>query len=70
MESDDWNWVTIPSDDIGALQSITVRRDNNGNAPDWYLDRVEVRSARFGTFGSAVFDRWIDSTSPFTVALI
>lgn len=70
MESDEWNWVTIPSDDIGALDSITVQRDNDGNAPDWYLDRIEVRSARFGTSGTAVFDRWIDSTSPFTVPLV
>jgi hypothetical protein len=70
MESDDWNWVTIPSEDIGALQSITVQRDNQGNAPDWYLDRIDVRSARFGTAGTAVFDRWIDSTSPFTVSLV
>ncbi len=70
MESDEWNWVTIPSDDIGVLQSITVQRDNHGNAPDWYLDRIDVRSARFGTFGSAVFDRWIDSTSPFNATLV
>lgn len=69
MESDDWNWVTIPSDDLGALQSITVQRDNDGNGPDWYLDRIEVRSARFGTSGIAIFDRWIGSTSPFTAAL-
>ncbi|MDB6010104.1 MAG: uncharacterized protein JWL65_2354 [Gammaproteobacteria bacterium] len=70
MESDEWNWVTISSDDIGVLQSITVQRDNHGNAPDWYLDRIEVRSARFGTSGTAVFDRWIDSTSPFVAALV
>lgn len=69
MESGEWNWVTIPSVDIGALQSITVQRDNQGNAPDWFLDRIDVRSARFGTFGSAVFNRWIDSTSPFNAPL-
>jgi hypothetical protein len=70
MESDYWNWVTIPSDSIGALHSITVQRDDQGNAPDWYLDRVDVRSARFGTAGTGVFNRWIDSTSPVTVALV
>jgi hypothetical protein len=70
MESGDWNWVTIPSDDLGALQSITVQRDNQGNAPDWYLDRIEVRSARFGTSRLAICDRWIDNTSPFTVPLV
>ncbi len=70
MESDDWNWVTIPTDDLGTLQSITVQRDNNGNGPDWFLDRIEVRSARFGTGGLAVFNRWIDNTSPFTEPLM
>ena len=35
MESDSTNWVTIESDDLGALQSITVQRDNSGNGPDW-----------------------------------
>jgi glycerophosphoryl diester phosphodiesterase len=66
MESDDWNWVSIPSDDLGSLQSLTVQRDNQGNGPDWFLDRIEVRSARFGTGGLAVFNRWIDTTSSFT----
>ncbi len=70
MESDEWNWVAIPSDDIDALKSITVRRDNDGNAPDWYLDRIEVRSAGFGTSGTAVFDCWIDTASPCTEALV
>lgn len=70
MEEDDWNWVTIPSDDLGALQSVTVQRDNQGNGPDWFLDRIEVRSARFGTSGLAIFDRWIDNTSPFTQPLV
>ena len=65
MESGAWNWVTIPSDDLGALQSVTVQRDDSGNAPDWHLDRIEVHSARFGTGGTAFFDRWIDSTAPF-----
>ena len=69
MESDDWNWVTIPSDDLGVLQSISVQRDDSGNAPDWHLDRIEVHSARFGTDSTAVFDRWIDTTSPFTEPL-
>jgi hypothetical protein len=49
MESDEWNWVTIPSDDIGALESITVQRDNHGNASDWFLDRsfFEVKQLSF-----------------------
>jgi hypothetical protein len=70
MESDLWNWVTIPSENLGALQSITVQRDNQGNGPDWFLDRIEVHSARFGTGGLAIFNRWIDTTSPFTVPIV
>ncbi|MEO5992464.1 MAG: PLAT/LH2 domain-containing protein [Arthrobacter sp.] len=70
MESDDWNWVTIPSGDLGALQTLTVQRDNDGNAPDWFLDRIEVHSARFGSSGTAIFDRDIDDTTPFTQPII
>jgi hypothetical protein len=46
MERDDWNAVTIQSADIGDLLSITVQRDNDGNGPDWYLDRILVQSYR------------------------
>jgi hypothetical protein len=70
MEQEESNWVTIASDDLGMLQSITVRRDNQGNAPDWYLDRITVRSHRFAAVAQAVFGRWIDSTSPFTEPLV
>jgi PLAT/LH2 domain len=69
MERDDWNFVTLPSPDLGALQSITVQRDDSGNGPDWFLDRIRVRSFRFGVSKEAVFNRWIDTTSPFTRAL-
>lgn len=69
MESDDWNWVTIPSADLGNLHTITVQRDNEGNGPDWYLDRIEIHSARYGTGGTAIFNRDIDTTSPFTQAI-
>jgi PLAT/LH2 domain len=70
METDDWNWVTIESDDLGALQTMTVQRDNSGNGPDWFLDRIDVRSARFGATATAVFNRDIDSTSPFSAPLL
>jgi hypothetical protein len=69
MESGSWNWVTLPSPDLGQLQSITVQRDDAGNAPDWHLDRIQVRGVRFGTSAQAVFDRWIDDTSPVTMPL-
>lgn len=70
MESDSWDWVTIPSDNLGALISVTVQRDNHGNAPDWFLDRIEIRSVRFGVNAHAVFNKWIDNTGPFTELLV
>ena len=27
-------------DYIGALQSVSIKRDNRGSAPDWYLEKV------------------------------
>jgi glycerophosphoryl diester phosphodiesterase len=69
MERNDWNYVTVPSDDLGTLQSITVQRDNQGNGPDWHLDTITVESDRYGTKLHAHFDCWIDSTAPFTRAL-
>lgn len=71
MERNDWNFVTLQSLGLGALQSITVQRDNKGNGPDWFLDRILVASFRFdGVSKRADFNRWIDSTSPFTQALV
>ncbi|MBC7592355.1 MAG: hypothetical protein H7288_00145 [Kineosporiaceae bacterium] len=66
MESDDWNWVTLSSPDLGTLQTLTVQRDNNGNGPDWYFDVIDIYSARYATGGTASFNRDIDTTSPFT----
>ena len=47
MESGDTNYVTIPSQDLGALQSITVSNDGTGNGPDWELLDIAVSSARY-----------------------
>jgi glycerophosphoryl diester phosphodiesterase len=69
MERDEWNYVTIPGPDIGQLVSITVQRDNDGNGPDWFLDKIIVRSFRYGVSRQAIFNRWIDNTSPVTLPL-
>jgi len=69
MERNERNFVTIPSRHLGALSSITVQRDRQGNAPDWLLRRILVRSHRYGVTSSAEFNCWIDSTAPFTRAL-
>jgi hypothetical protein len=47
MESGDTNYVTIPSMNLGTLQSITVTNDGTGNAPDWDLLDISVSSARY-----------------------
>ena len=70
MEQDAWDFVTLQSLNLGSLQSITVQRDDQGNAPDWFLDRILVNSSRYGVSKQANFGRWIDTTSPFTQLLI
>lgn len=70
MEQNAWDFVTIQSLNLGSLQSITVQRDNQGNAPDWFLDRILVNSFRYGVSKQANFGRWIDTTSPFTQSLV
>jgi glycerophosphoryl diester phosphodiesterase len=70
MERNDWNFVTVQSANIGELVSVIVQRDDSGTAPDWYLDRILVESSKYGVSKQAVFDRWIDTRSPFTEPLI
>jgi hypothetical protein len=67
MERDSTNFVTIESGDLGPLQSVTVRHDGAGNGPDWFLDSITVRSARFGVSAQASFNRWVESKAPVTV---
>ena len=62
--------MTLHSPDLGPLLTMTVQRDNQGNAPDWFLDKIEVQSARFGVLKTATFNRDIDSTAPFTAPLV
>lgn len=69
MERDAWDHVTIQSPDLGELKSIAVQRDDEGNAPDWFLDQIQVRSHRYGLSRRAVFNRWI-GTSVSTERLV
>jgi glycerophosphoryl diester phosphodiesterase len=59
MEAGGVNFVVLPSPDLGALRAITVQRDDNGNAPDWHLDSIEIQSYRFGVNHTALFNCWI-----------
>jgi len=64
MEQNAWNYVTMPSADLGELQSITVQRDDEGNAPDWYVGQIEITSSRYGVVRQSDFNRNLDSTNP------
>ena len=64
MERDAWNYVTLESGDLGPLRTITVQRDDQGNAPGWYLDRIVVESTCYGVSLGAGFACWIDRAEP------
>ena len=66
MERDSANKVVLPSPDLGELHSVTVQRDDSGNAPDWHVASIKVESMRYKRHGTASFDCWIDSTAPVT----
>lgn len=67
MEDGDTNYVSLPAPNLGTLQSVTVQRDDRGNAPDWFLDSIAVQSFRYKASVQAPFNCWINSTAPFTV---
>jgi glycerophosphoryl diester phosphodiesterase len=64
MERNAWNYVTFESPDLGPLHTITVQRDDQGNAPGWFLDRIVVESACYGVSLDADFRCWIDGAVP------
>jgi hypothetical protein len=66
MERDSVNFVVLASPDLGELHSMTVQRDDSGNAPDWHLASIVVESLRYRSQKTASFDCWIENTSQFT----
>ena len=64
MERNHVNYLVLQAPDLGDLISITVQRDDSGNAPDWWLDKIEVQSARYKQRKTAVFNCEIKSVSP------
>jgi glycerophosphoryl diester phosphodiesterase len=68
MEAGAWNYITLPSADLGALHSITVQRDSQGDGPNWFLDKITVETFR-GVMVQAVFDSLIGGNQPFTQPL-
>jgi hypothetical protein len=69
MTSGASNYLTLPSGDLGELRSITVQRNSVGQDQDWLLERIQVESFRYGVSKQAGFNRWIDSTAPFSQPL-
>jgi hypothetical protein len=69
MERGQTNNVTIQGPDLGSLVSCTVQRDNSGNAPGWYIERIDVQSSTYQTSGTALFKGWINTTGPFKVPI-
>jgi hypothetical protein len=47
FEADNYDWVTIPSKDIGPLESITIKDLGGALNPDWRIAEVHVSSARY-----------------------
>ncbi len=70
METNQVNYVTVPSTDLSELLSITVQRDNSGNAPDWCLNRIVVTSTFFHGSKVAIFNLEIDSKTPVTQSFL
>lgn len=62
FEADNVNYVTIFGD-VGTPKKLRVWRDDKGNAPGWYLDRIGVTKTKGSSPAMAtktvVFDQWI-----------
>jgi hypothetical protein len=69
FEANSWTFVTIPSGDLGPLHTLSVQSSGSGNAPEWYLEKVEIASHRYQASGVATFNRWIETTKPCTVPI-
>jgi hypothetical protein len=63
MERNRVNYLILQAPDLGDLISVSVQRDDTGNAPDWWLDKIEVQSAHYRQQKTAVFNCEINSVS-------
>lgn len=52
MEDNGINYVTIPSKDLGALTSITIKNDGAESGDDWHVNSIQVTSARWAWPGA------------------
>jgi glycerophosphoryl diester phosphodiesterase len=58
-EAGNINFVAMLGIDVGVPQSITVSRDDSGNAPDWFLDTITVVNRHDPGTYLATFNQWI-----------
>jgi hypothetical protein len=69
LERNSTNYVVLPSRDLGVLRTLSVQRDNSGNAGDWHLQEIVVQGQRYGVQRTARFNCWIDNSGEVTRAL-
>jgi hypothetical protein len=66
MEDAGINYVTIPSKDLGALTSVSIKNDGTGSGEDWRVYSIQVASARWlgpapsSTFYKVTIDAYVN----------
>jgi glycerophosphoryl diester phosphodiesterase len=58
-ERGDVNHVGITGPDIGLPTSVTLARNDGGNAPGWWVDRIVVVGRDPAHVGEYRFERWV-----------
>ena len=66
----DITYLTLQADELGALTSLTVSHDGAGNGPDWYLEWIDVDSARYDVRARATFGAWIEAGPAVTQPVV
>jgi hypothetical protein len=67
FEAGNVNFIAMLGNDLGTPLSVSVWRDNAGNAPDWFLDSITVQSRDFpGQSFPAHFDQWVPAYTTVT----
>jgi hypothetical protein len=47
FEAGNYDWVTIPSKDLGEIQSITIENHGGANWSQWQIAEIRVKSLRY-----------------------
>ena len=75
MERASVNWVTMQSRNLGALTSVTVASDGEGNKPRWKPREITVFSRRWigsdmSAHYTAEFNAWLEPRSALRATLV